>query len=207
MLQQLFTEIRQTPLLEWIGVGFGVAQVLLARANKIWLYPCGIISVAVSIYIFYQAGLFAESGLNVYYLVMSFYGWWLWIKRKGQPPLQVGWSTKREWLITAGIVVLGFVLLYLILAHFTSSTVPAWDAWVSATAWAGMWLLARRRIENWVLLNISNLFAIPLLFHKGLPLYGLLTIFLFIVAILGYLEWRKILKQQNQSAPSGVFDV
>lgn len=195
MLQQLFTEIRQTPLLEWIGVGFGVAQVLLARANKIWLYPCGIISVAVSIYIFYQAGLFAESGLNVYYLVMSFYGWWLWIKRKGQPPLQVGWSTKREWLITAGIVVLGFVLLYLILAHFTSSTVPAWDAWVSATAWAGMWLLARRRIENWVLLNISNLFAIPLLFHKGLPLYGLLTIFLFIVAILGYLEWRKILKQ------------
>ena len=207
MLQQLFTEIRQTPLLEWIGVGFGVAQVLLARANKIWLYPCGIISVAVSIYIFYQAGLFAESGLNVYYLVMSFYGWWLWIKRKGQPPLQVGWSTKREWLITAGIVVLGFVLLYLILAHFTSSTVPAWDAWVSATAWAGMWLLARRRIENWVLLNISNLFAIPLLFHKGLPLYGLLTIFLFIVAILGYLEWRKILKQQNQSAPSGGFDV
>lgn len=207
MLQQLFTEIRQTPLLEWIGVGFGVAQVLLARANKIWLYPCGIISVAVSIYIFYRAGLFAESGLNVYYLVMSFYGWWLWIKRKGQPPLQVGWSTKREWLITAGIVVLGFVLLYLILAHFTSSTVPAWDAWVSATAWAGMWLLARRRIENWVLLNISNLFAIPLLFHKGLPLYGLLTIFLFIVAILGYLEWRKILKQQNQSAPSGVFDV
>lgn len=207
MLQQLFTEIRQTPLLEWIGVGFGVAQVLLARANKIWLYPCGIISVAVSIYIFYQAGLFAESGLNVYYLVMSFYGWWLWIKRKGQPPLQVGWSTKREWLITAGIVVLGFVLLYLILAHFTSSTVPAWDAWVSATAWAGMWLLARRRIENWVLLNISNLFAIPLLFHKGLPLYGLLTIFLFIVAILGYLEWRKILKQQNQAAPSGFFDV
>lgn len=207
MLQQLFTEIRQTPLLEWIGVGFGVAQVLLARANKIWLYPCGIISVAVSIYIFYQAGLFAESGLNVYYLVMSFYGWWLWIKRKGQPPLQVGWSTKREWLITAGIVVLGFVLLYLILAHFTSSTVPAWDAWVSATAWAGMWLLARRRIENWVLLNISNLFAIPLLFHKGLPLYGLLTIFLFIVAILGYLEWRKILKQQNQAAPSRVFDV
>lgn len=207
MLQQLFTEIRQTPLLEWIGVGFGVAQVLLARANKIWLYPCGIISVAVSIYIFYQAGLFAESGLNVYYLVMSFYGWWLWIKRKRQPPLQVGWSTKREWLITAGIVVLGFVLLYLILAHFTSSTVPAWDAWVSATAWAGMWLLARRRIENWVLLNISNLFAIPLLFHKGLPLYGLLTIFLFIVAILGYLEWRKILKQQNQAAPSGFFDV
>lgn len=207
MLQQLFTEIRQTPLLEWIGVGFGVAQVLLARANKIWLYPCGIISVAVSIYIFYQAGLFAESGLNVYYLVMSFYGWWLWIKRKGQPPLQVGWSTKREWLITAGIVVSGFVLLYLILAHFTSSTVPAWDAWVSATAWAGMWLLARRRIENWVLLNISNLFAIPLLFHKGLPLYGLLTIFLFIVAILGYLEWRKILKQQNQAAPSRVFDV
>lgn len=198
MLQQLISEIRATPLLEWIGVCFGVAQVLLARANNIWLYPCGIISVTVSIYIFYHAGLFAESGLNIYYLIMSIYGWWLWVKRKNQPPVTVNKASKREWLITLAIVGLGFALLYFVLDRFTPSTVPVWDAWISATAWAGMWLLARRKIENWVLLNISNLFAIPLLFHKGLPLYGLLTIFLFIIAIWGYLDWLKILKQKKE---------
>src|SRR5690606_34006119 len=111
--------------------------------------------------------------------------------------------------ITALIVGLGFGLLYFILDRFTSSTVPVWDAWISATAWAGMWLLARRKIENWILLNVSNLFAIPLLFHKGLPLYGLLTVFLFIIAIFGYQEWLKILKQEKakeQAAAAGIFD-
>jgi nicotinamide mononucleotide transporter len=73
------------------------------------------------------------------------------------------------------------------------------DAWVSATAWAGMWLLAKRKIENWILLNISNAFAIPLLFYKQLPLYALLTAFLFIVAVLGYFDWMKILKQKNET--------
>lgn len=202
MLQDLLAEIRQTPLLEWIGVGFGVAQVLLARANKIWLYPCGIISVVVSIYIFYHAGLFAESGLNVYYLVMSIYGWWLWVKRKNQPAVAVSRSDKKEWMITVAIVALGFLLLYFVLSRFTPSTVPVWDAWISATAWAGMWLLARRKIENWILLNVSNLFAIPLLFHKGLPLYGLLTLFLFIIAIWGYLDWLKILKREEAMRPT-----
>jgi nicotinamide mononucleotide transporter len=83
------------------------------------------------------------------------------------------------------------------LKYYTDSTVPYWDAWVSATAWAGMWLLAKRKIENWILLNISNAFAIPLLFHKNLPLYALLTLFLFIVAVQGYFKWNKILKQEK----------
>jgi nicotinamide mononucleotide transporter len=68
---------------------------------------------------------------------------------------------------------------------------------VSSTAWAGMWLLARRKIENWIFLNISNIVAIPLKFHKDLPLMALLTTFLFIVAIFGFLEWRKIYRQQQ----------
>lgn len=203
MLQQLLTEIKQTPLLEWVGVIFGVIQVLLAKANKVWLYPAGIISVSASIYIFFEAGLYAESGLNVYYLIMSIYGWWLWLRHKGHEPVQVAKASRQEWIITGLIVVLGFLLLAFVLDRFTPSTVPLWDAWISATAWAGMWLLARRRIENWLLLNLSNLFAIPLLFHKGLPLYALLTLFLFIIAIFGYLDWRKILKQE-QAAKSTV---
>ncbi|MEI9957355.1 MAG: nicotinamide mononucleotide transporter family protein [Ferruginibacter sp.] len=82
------------------------------------------------------------------------------------------------------------------LKHFTTSNVPYWDAWVSATAWAGMWLLSKRKIENWILLNISNLFAIPLLIYKQLPLFAILTLVLFVVAIFGYYSWKKIIQQK-----------
>jgi len=90
------------------------------------------------------------------------------------------------------------VALYIVLRYFTDSTVPAFDSWVSATAWAGMWLLAKRKIENWLLLNISNAFAIPLLLYKGLPLYAALTLFLFIIAVLGYIDWNRIIKRKEK---------
>ena len=90
---------------------------------------------------------------------------------------------------------IGWALLAFLLKRFTASTVPVWDAWVSATAWAGMWLLAKRKIENWVLLNISNAFAVPLLLYKQLTLFAGLTLFLFIIAIQGYYQWRKIIRQ------------
>ena len=199
-LYLFIAELKEISLIEWLGVGFGVAEVLFAKANNIWLYPCGIISVILSSYIFIISGLYAESLLNVYYLVMSIYGWWIWIKRKGEPPLAVNWSSKRDWLITTAIVVASFVILYFALSRFTNSTVPVWDAWVSATAWAGMWLLAKRKIENWILLNISNAFAVPLLLYKHLPLYALLTVFLFIVAVQGFFKWKKIAEgNKNQS--------
>lgn len=189
-------EIKSTPLLEWIGVVFGIAEVLFARANKIWLYPCGIISVVLSTYIFFEAGLYAESGLNLYYLIMSIYGWWWWVNRKNHTAPPISKCNKTDWLITSAIVLIAFITLYIILSQFTNSTVPIADAWVSATAWAGMWLLAKRKIENWLLLNISNIFAIPLLIYKGLPLYALLTVFLFVIAILGYRDWNKILRKK-----------
>lgn len=188
----LVDEIKNTSLLEYLGVGFGVLQVLLAKANKVWLYPAGIISVLISIYIFFDAKLYAEAALNLYYFIMSAYGWWFWVYRRQLKPLAITKASKKEWQITLVIVALGFVILYIALDQFTDSDVPVFDAWVSATAWAGMWLLAKRKLENWILLNISNAFAIPLLFYKSLPLYGLLTIFLFIIAIQGYFKWKKL---------------
>ncbi|MFT4092191.1 MAG: nicotinamide riboside transporter PnuC [Niabella sp.] len=199
-LQKFFTELKTTPLLEWLGVISGVAEVLFAKANKIWLYPCGIISVVLSTYIFYHSGLYAESGLNLYYFIMSLYGWWWWINRKDHPAPPVTRADKKDWLVTITIVIAGFVLLYFVLRYYTDSAVPVADAWVSATAWAGMWLLAKRKIENWLLLNISNIFAIPLLIYKGLPLYALLTLFLFIIAIMGYVEWNRIITKKNRNS-------
>ena len=190
-------QIRETSWLEWLAVTLGVAEVLYAKANKIWLYPTGIAGTLLSIYLFMMAGLYAEGLLNGYYVIMSVYGWWYWIKKKNLTPVKITYCTRKEWLTVISIVAGSFIILYLLLKNFTPSTVPFWDAWISATAWAGMWLLAKRKIENWILLNISNAFAIPILFYKHLLLYSGLTIFLFIVAVQGYITWRKITSKEN----------
>lgn len=174
----------------------GVAEVLLAKVNNVWLYPAGILGTLISIYFLMATQLYADSLLNLYYIVMSAYGWYHWIKKRSQPAVNISYSNRREWVITLSISLGGWLVLYLLLKNFTPSNVPVWDALVSSTAWAGMWLLARRKMENWILLNISNLFAIPLLFYKQLPLFALLTLFLFIIAFFGYFDWRRIYRRQ-----------
>ncbi|MBS1521885.1 MAG: nicotinamide mononucleotide transporter [Bacteroidetes bacterium] len=194
----LFEEqIMETTWLQWAAVLLGVAEVLFARVNNIWLYPTGIAGILISIYLLLTVQLYAESVLNLYYLVMSFYGWIYWVKRKNEPPVKISWCNPREWVISLSITFAGWLVLYLLLKNFTPSNVPVWDAWVSSTAWAGMWLLARRKIENWIFLNVSNLFAIPLLFYKGLPMFAVLTLFLFVVAFWGFFEWKNILKKEK----------
>ncbi|TZF82042.1 nicotinamide mononucleotide transporter [Pedobacter sp. BS3] len=193
----LAEQLKETTILQWIAVSLGVAEVLLARVNNVWLYPTGIAGILLSMVLLVEARLYAECLLNVYYVVMSVYGWIYWYRKKNEPPVKISYSTRQEWLITLAIVFGGWVILYLALKHFTDSDVPLIDAWVSSAAWAGMWLLARRKMENWILLNISNFFAVPLLFHKKLPLFALLTIFLFIIAILGYREWKKLYRQER----------
>lgn len=198
-------QVAQTSWIEWLAVGFSVAEVLLARANKVALYPAGIIATLLSVYLFIISGLYAESLLNGYYIVMSIYGWWYWVKKKDKPPVPITFTNKKEWQTVAAIVAGGFIVLYLTLKNFTPSTVPLCDAFVSATAWAGMWLLAKRKVENWILLNISNAVAIPLLFYKHLPLYAALTIFLFVVAVQGYFQWKRLVKKETTLPTSNQF--
>jgi nicotinamide mononucleotide transporter len=198
-LQLFVDQIKETTFLEWAAVIFSVAEVLLAKVNNIWLYPTGIAGTFIGIYVLLIAGLYAESALNVYYIVMSFYGWIYWIKKRNEPPVKITWTTRREWIITLLIVFAGWAILYVVLKNFTSSNVPVWDSWVSSTAWAGMWLLARRKLENWILLNVSNLFAIPLLCYKHLILFAALTLFLFIVAFFGFFDWLAIWKKDTRA--------
>jgi len=192
-------QIRETTWLQWAAVLLGVAEVLFARVNNIWLYPTGIAGIVISVYLLLMVQLYAESVLNLYYLVMSVYGWVYWVKKKSEPQVKISWCNNREWAISLSITFGGWLVLYLLLKNFTPSNVPVWDAWVSSTAWAGMWLLARRKIENWIFLNVSNLFAIPLLFYKGLPMFAVLTLFLFVVAFLGFFEWKSILKKEKST--------
>ncbi|MFC0425640.1 nicotinamide riboside transporter PnuC [Chryseobacterium scophthalmum] len=189
--------LQQITLPEWFGVFFSVFQVLLARKNNSNNYLFGVAGILLTLYVMIQSKLYAEFTLNLYYLVMSIYGWLYWKFGKRKSETSISETTNNEKLITAGIVIGTFSIFYFFLTNFTDSDVPILDSLVSAFAWAGMWLMARRKIENWILLNISNIIAIPLLIHKDLYLYAVLTAFLFIVAISGYLEWRKIIKTKS----------
>ncbi|SIS90820.1 nicotinamide mononucleotide transporter [Chryseobacterium piscicola] len=189
----------KTTLPEWFGVFFSVFQVLLAKKNNPNNYLFGIAGISLTLFVMIQSKLYAEFTLNLYYLVMSIYGWLYWKFGKRKSETAISETTNQEKVITAGIVMGTFILFWLFLTNFTDSDVPILDSLVSAFAWAGMWLMARRKIENWLLLNISNIIAIPLLIHKDLYLYAVLTIFLFIVAIFGYLEWRKIIKKRENA--------
>ncbi|MCW3168888.1 nicotinamide riboside transporter PnuC [Chryseobacterium sp. 09-1422] len=194
MMQEI---LLKTTWPEWFGVFFSIFQVLLARKNNSNNYLFGIAGISLTLYVMMQSKLYAEFTLNLYYLVMSIYGWLYWKFGKQQSETKISETTNQEKLITAGIVFGTFSLFYIFLTHFTDSDVPVLDSLVSAFAWAGMWLMARRKIENWILLNVSNIIAIPLLIHKDLYLYAGLTAFLFVVAISGYIEWRKIIKSKS----------
>ncbi|MFN0254744.1 nicotinamide riboside transporter PnuC [Pedobacter ureilyticus] len=196
-LRLFVDQVKETGYLEWFAVAFGVTEVLLAKRNNILLYPAGIIGIVLGLYLKLNAKLYAESLLSTYYLVMSVYGWIIWSKRKARKEVvQVSWTTKQELQIAFAIAIGGYFILYFALVNFTDSDVPILDAFVSSVAWAGMWLLARRKIENWIFLNVSNIVAIPLMWHKNFVMFALLTLFLFIVAIFGYFDWKKIYKKQ-----------
>jgi nicotinamide mononucleotide transporter len=202
LIRHFIVEVKATSGLEWTAALFGVVSVLFAQRNHILLYPSGLVSTGIYAYLLSrrEAGLYAEALLNVYYFVMTLYGWWHWSRsRSSGETLQISGCTRRDWIVTFAIVVILWALFYVLLLQ-TPSTVPGWDSFVSATACAGMWLLARRKVENWLLLNVSNLVSIPLFAYKGFYVTMLLTVFLFIVAIFGYLRWRNLYKLHSKSA-------
>jgi nicotinamide mononucleotide transporter len=138
--------------------------------------------------------------MNAYYFIMSVYGWYYWAKKDAsEETTPITWTTGKEWTIAVLIAVIGWGTFYYLLKNFSNSDVPLIDAFVSATACSGMWLLAKRKIENWLVLNVSNLVAVPLLFHKKLLPTAMLTIFLFIVAVLGYFSWQKMYLKHKEA--------
>jgi len=196
MMQEILSK---TTWIEWFGVLFSVVQVLLAQKNNINNYLFGIAGIVLVMFAKFKAKLYAEFTLDFYYLIMSIYGWIIWKYGKQKAELPVSYSSKNELIQAFGIVVVAFTLFYIVLTKFTDSDVPILDSIVTAFAWAGMWLMAKRKIENWIFLNISNFIAVPLLIHKDLYLFAILTAFLFIVAIFGYRNWLRITKSQQNA--------
>lgn len=184
--------------LQGLGTLFGIVQVILARQNKIHNYLFGIAAILMSMWVLYQSALYADILLHLYYLIMSIYGWFYWKYGRQKAEAPISGSTKDEHLKALGIVLGCFALMGYWLSSHTDSDVPIWDALVSAFAWAGMWLMAKRKLENWVYLNISNIISIPLMVYKELYIYAGMTVFLFIMGTSGYLKWRKLMKNENR---------
>jgi nicotinamide mononucleotide transporter len=202
LYQGFLAGLHQMTGLEAIAVFFAVLSVIFQKNNNILVYPTGIISTGIYTYLLSQEHfkLYADATLNAYYLIMSVYGWIYWAKKGPAEPATPIMRSSRPELATAVFIALGgWGIFYFLLSRFSDSNVPVMDAFVSASACAGMWLLAKRKLENWILLNISNLVAIPLLFYKHLYLTALLTVFLFIIAIFGYLGWRRIVQQRENA--------
>lgn len=195
MIEEFFLHLTW---LQAIGTVFGIVQVVLARQNSIHNYLFGIVAIVTSMWVLYQSALYADILLNLYYLVMSIYGWFYWKFGKQKSEAPISRSTIHEHVKALGIVIGCFILMAYWLSFHTDSDVPIWDAFVSAFAWAGMWLMAKRKIENWIYLNVSNVISIPLLMYKELYIYAAMSVFLFAMGTSGYLKWRKLMNRENE---------
>lgn len=195
ILQRLWEGLLATTPLEFIAVFFGIASVIFSRLENIWVYPTGIINTTIYIYLSIIAGLYAEAGVNFYYTVMSIAGWVLWAQKKdGEKALHITRSSAREWRIALIFFALCWASLYLVLKKFTDSTVPMADGFASAAAYTGMWLMARKKLENWLWWILTNIASIPLYFIKGYVFTSFQYVVFLVLAVAGYAEWRKRLK-------------
>lgn len=192
---QLLEGLYATTWLEYTAVFFGIASVVFSRKENIWVYPTGLVNTTIYIYLSFVAGLYAEAGVNFYYTVMSIIGWVMWArKREGQTVLHITPSNRREWAGALGFFGLCWVALFLILSHWTDSTVPAADAFASATAYTGMLLMTRKKLENWLWWIMTNIASIPLYFIKGFVFTGVQYAVFLALAVMGYREWRRKLR-------------
>lgn len=198
IFSQLYADILRTSLLEIVAVIFGILSVWFARKENIWVYPTGIINVLIYVYLCFYAGLYADMGINAFYFMMSVFGWYNWSKRdKGLQHVPITTLNIRSWLLNLAMTVTAFVLIYFVLSKYTDSTVPLFDSFTTALFIVGMWLMAIKKIENWLFWILGDFLVIPLFASKGLVFTSLQYIVFLIIAILGYLEWRKRLKSSE----------
>ncbi len=188
--------------LEILAVVFGVASVWYAKKESIWVYPTGIISTAIYVYICYQFTLYGDLIINIYYTFMSIYGWYMWTKLIQGEHIEITKSSKMDWIKAIGIftsTAVFVVCVYLYFDRFDRIT-DYFDTFTTGIFFAAMWMMANKKIEHWLLWIGGNIISIPLYFIKGLGFSGIqFTIFL-VLAILGYIEWKNNLNKSQQTA-------
>lgn len=195
---QLFIDnLINTQWVEGVAVLFGLFSVWFAARNNIWVYPTGIISVLIYVYICQKFGLYADMGINAFYFIMSVYGWYNWTHQNGKAEeRKISQTTKKQKVIIALLLVIFFFVIRFILINFTDSVVPNIDSFTTAVFLIAMWLMALKKIENWTLWIIGDVVSIPLYAYKELVLTSFQYFIFLIIAIQGYISWRKLIKAQ-----------
>jgi nicotinamide mononucleotide transporter len=192
IFHQFIQEIKNTTWLEFIAVISGIASVVFSRMENILVYPIGMINTSIYIYLYLTHGLYGDASVNFYYTVMSVIGWVMWARKKdGSNVLVITKSNGKDWRNSAIFFAACWAVLFFILKNLTDSTVPFADAFTSAAAFTGMWLMNKKKLENWIWWIITNLASIPLNFYKHLAFTSFQYLVFLILAIMGYISWNK----------------
>lgn len=193
--------LKATGPIEFIAVLAGIASVWFSRKENILVYPVGLVNTIFYIYLSVKGNLLGEASVNFYYTVMSIYGWILWSKKdktNTAPVLHISYSDSKEWiqqLLFFGVFyVLIFAALSWLKQSFAPEAIPWADAFASATAYTGMWLMARKKVESWIWWIATNIASIPLYFIKGYVFTSLQFLVLLILAIAGLISWQQKVK-------------
>jgi len=189
-------------LLELFAVTMNIFSVIYAKRNSILVYPTGLIGTGIFVYILYNFSLLGDMIINFYFVMMSIYGWYYWAQKKdGEVLHNVSRTSTNEYYF---ILMLGLTSLLSI--YFIYNFYDKWDSWTAyvdtittAIFFVAMYLMARRKIESWIFWIIGDLITIPLYFYKGLTISSIQYLIFLILAILGYISWKKILNNSTQT--------
>ena len=196
--------------LEIIAAFFGLLSVFFSVKRNIWVYPTGIISTTIYVYILFNFGLLGDMLINVYYSIMSIYGWISWNKNTDNQIISVDFAKKKDWLVGLSLFVLSFIAVCgvyyfkpFIDNHFSMNGVSLgfqqldWANWLDIFTTSlfliGMWFMAKRKVENWLFWIIGDLICVPMMLYKGLGITSLQYLVFTIMAVMGYQKWRKTL--------------
>lgn len=189
-------------LLEVFAVLFGILSVWYAKKENIWVYPTGIISTAIYVYICYKFILYGDLIINIYYTLMSIYGWYMWTRIVKGHHIEITKVNKIDIIKTLAIFVVTAIFVICVYLYFNrfDRITDYFDTFTTGVFFAAMWLMANKKIEHWLLWIAGNIISIPLYFIKGLGFTGIQFIIFLIIAIFGYLAWKKHLNSSLQTA-------
>jgi nicotinamide mononucleotide transporter len=197
--------LTHTSLLEYIAVIAGIVSVWFSQREQVWVYPTGLINTSLFIYICWEGQLFGEASVNLYYTIMSLYGWWLWTRKNEQAETvwKIQFSTQKEWVMQLLFFGVTYGLLFSAISWLQSSFAPdaiPWaDALASASAYTGMWLMARKKVESWYWWILTNITSIPLFYIKGYVFTTVQFMVLLLMAVYGWKAWQKKALIQEES--------
>ena len=188
--------------LEIIAVVFGILSVWFSKKNNILVYPTGMISTSIFTYLLFKWSLLGDMMINAYYFMMSIYGWYIWTRKVNNIVTPISKVSSPEKITSFIIFFFSLSFVYGIYNYFDKwgSYTSYIDNFTTAVFFVAMWLMANRKIENWIFWIIGNIISIPLYFYKGLTFTSIQYIIFTVIAISGYYTWKKILDNSNQTA-------